>query len=182
MPGTNHTTVFYSLQAILVLSIMAMIVSGGIFAGIIYVHNHQAPPAAKKPSGSLGQIGSMSTESIEATYGPVNQKALHEVKEGLFARIRAARQGCAPCVPQTQSAYSYSVSRYSGTYCLPCSTTIAPSVPVVVIPKPVLEQPAPAYREPQPLKIQPSCQDGSCITIQTSVPEGYYVLSIKPSL
>ena len=73
MPDTNHTKVFYSLQAILVLSVMAMIVSGGMFAGMIYIHNHQAPPAAKKPNGSLGNIGSMSTEHIEATYGPVNQ-------------------------------------------------------------------------------------------------------------
>lgn len=198
MQNVQHTKIGYTLPTMLFIAAMFMMTSLAIFGGIVYVHNHQQKPVPKKPNGSLGNIGSMSTEAIEATYGPVNQKALLETKEGLFARIRAARQGCSPCVPQQQQACYSRPQRCYTTYSVPC----VPTRPVVVPNyQPVQPQPyqpatpAPSYVQPKPLKIQPSsesnCVDGSCgvqASIQSSVPappeapELYYVLAIKPSL
>jgi hypothetical protein len=193
MQNTQSTTIVYSLQAVLVLSLMFMMLSAAIFGGIVYVHNQTQSAAPRKPSGSLGTVGSMTSEAIEATYGPVNQKALHETKEGLFARIRAARQGCSPCVPPRPQVYYSPVSRCyttSYSYCASTAPVVVPSYPAVIhpiqpaiTPQPAPSQP-PVYVQPTPLKIQPSsesnCADGSCSpngSVQSSAD-----LTFKPSV
>lgn len=202
MQNVQHTKIGYTVPTMLFIASMFMMTSLAIFCGIVYVHNYQAKPLPKKPNGSLVNIGAMSTEAIEATYGPVNQKALLETKEGLFARIRAARQGCSPCVPQRQQACYSQQQRFYTTSSSWCATTrpvvvpnYQPVYPQPYQPSPTPVGPAPSYVQPNPLKIQPSsesnCVDGSCnqqASIQSSVPsppevtEGFYVLAIKPSL
>lgn len=201
MQNVQHTKIGYTVPTMLFIASMFMMTSLAIFCGIVYVHNYQAKPLPKKPNGSLVNIGAMSTEAIEATYGPVNQKALLETKEGLFARIRAARQGCSPCAHQRPQVCYSQVSRSYGTsysWCVnasPAAPSYQPSYPQPYQPAIQPMQPAPHYVQPNPLKIQPSsennCVDGSCNTqasIQSSIPappevtEGYYVLAIKPSL
>ena len=61
MQNVQHTKIGYTLPTMLFIAAMFAMTSLAIFGGIVYVHNHQVKPAPKKPSGSLGNIGTMTT-------------------------------------------------------------------------------------------------------------------------
>lgn len=182
---TQHTKVSFTLQAILIMSLMTMAISGAFLYALVNVHQQQQkPPPSRRPSG---EIGNMSAEVIEAEYGPVNKQALHETKEGIFARIRAARQGCNPCVtPQRQVWCSQASSYYGTPTYYYASTVVSPvvvrQVPTVVSP---VSQPqaTPILTKPNPLKIQPSCESGQCdVQLSIKSSDQDYVIQIKPSI
>jgi hypothetical protein len=169
----KNVKVGFTLGSILLLCFLTM----GLSVAMIY--------SSGKLDPVISQDGPVSAEVIEAKYGKVDQKALHEVKEGIFANIRARRQGCQPCRPcypqqcysappvsyyssssySTQAAQGFSYQSSSVIYTTPISypqSTPNPSgsCPGGICPAPVVHSPAPpeplVFIPGNPIKIQPS--------------------------
>lgn len=148
---TSHTKISLAMGTWLGLVALTMALSGSM----LLVHfMGQKPASVQQQRGTIGDISKMSAEDIESAYGKVDQDKLKEVKDGIFRNIANRRR--AACAPQPQQQCYWQAQSYYGTYYQPApSYTPSYAVPSQVVPSPV-------YNPPNPLKIQPSCNDGSC--------------------
>ena len=132
------------------------VVGGCLIAAALIIASHdgttQVESVDELPRGELGPISrdilsrKMSSEEMEASWGPLNSRALTETKQGwLMDRIRARRSTACrvqsrPSYRQVQRSYTRSSLPYQPTSivsqrCVPCSP--ASSDPNLPSPMPV---------------------------------------------
>ena len=82
----THNVIHMSLGSAILLAGLAVAIGGTIL--ITGIRKEEQTPQ-RKILPRLGSVSSLASESVEAAYGPVNQAALTETKEGLLSRMRA---------------------------------------------------------------------------------------------
>ena len=168
----NKTHIIHSLTLVTMLFIGLLMFA--LAGTVVAIHTHykdlpvpsEVTPPSKSPlKGPWGSgVGDMSKEAIEAEFGPINTKALNEVKNGLFGR---RFQSCRPCRPSySYSAPAYRVARPQVVYSTP-SMPCAPCNPVVITPA---TRVLPRLSTPAPVVVTPSCPDGQCPTVIAPTP------------
>lgn len=190
----HKTKVSFSLGTLFLWSVLTVILSGSIL--LTQIRKTQPPqqnasipcvPTNPKPSGS---IGSMPEHVAESVYGPVDQKALNEVKKDCGV-TRWTRRACQQQVWYSPASSCYTTYQYQPQACYPTYaqgeivrvvpqysqpvTPLSQPTPQPYIPPPQPIAPAqptispspvaPTLVKPSPLRIQPSCKDGSCFLL-----------------